>query len=136
MSIGSRWIVLSTALAACALAGGMSIDGSEAAPARGLPASLRPGLSSPAPAPAPATGRYKKSGSACVWDAKDSGPNQCTPLAEGRFRRDGRACVWDAAGRGPNQCRPTTGRFKKEGDACVWNATDTGRNQCNPRQPK
>jgi hypothetical protein len=134
MSIRSRWIVLSAALAASALAGGMGIDASEAAPMRGIPASLRPPLSSAAPASA--TGRYKKSGNACVWDANDSGPNQCTPLAEGRFRRDGRACVWDAAGRGPNQCRPTRGRFKKEGDACVWNATDTGRNQCNPRQPK
>jgi hypothetical protein len=132
MSVVSRRIGLSAALAACALAGAMSMEARGATPASGIAASLRPEAS----VPAPATGRYKKSGKACVWDANDSGPNQCTPLAEGRFSRKGRACVWDAAGRGANQCRPTIGRFKKEGDTCVWSATDTGRNQCDPRQPK
>lgn len=83
-----------------------------------------------------AKGRYKKEGTACVWVADDSGPNQCTPATEGRFKKSGDSCVWDAAGRGADECTPKTGRFKKEGDKCVWNATDNGPNQCNPRQPR
>ena len=26
-------------------------------------------------------GRYKKQGANCEWDANDTGPNQCTPVA-------------------------------------------------------
>ena len=83
-----------------------------------------------------AKGRYKKEGGACVWDAKDSGPNQCAPVTEGRFKKDGDRCVWDARDRGPDQCSPKTGRFKREGDKCVWNSSDSGPNQCDPRQPR
>jgi len=83
-----------------------------------------------------AAGRYKKDGAKCVWDAKDSGPNQCTPAAEGRFKKSGSACVWTAGDKGADQCTPAKGRFKKEGNGCVWNATDSGPNQCDPRQAK
>ena len=41
-------------------------------------------------------GRYKKQGANCEWDANDTGPNQCTPVAKGRFKKDGDACRWDA----------------------------------------
>jgi hypothetical protein len=51
-------------------------------------------------------GRYKKQGEACVWDAKDSGPNQCVPQTEGRFKKDGDKCVWADNENGPNQCNP------------------------------
>jgi hypothetical protein len=27
----------------------------------------------------PKTGRFKKEGSACVWNGTDSGPDQCNP---------------------------------------------------------
>jgi len=83
-----------------------------------------------------ADGRYKKQGDRCVWDAKDSGPNQCTPVTAGRFKEEGRECVWAATETGADQCKPTKGRFKKEGSACVWNATDSGPNQCDPRKAK
>ena len=83
-----------------------------------------------------AKGRYKKEGTACVWDANDSGPNQCTPVTEGRFKKEGDRCVWDARDRGADQCTPKTGRFKREGDKCVWNSSDSGPNQCDPRQSK
>lgn len=95
-----------------------------------------PGTSGAASGALQSRGRYKKQGRACVWDASDTGPSQCTPRSEGRFRRDGAACVWDAAARGADQCRPKTGRFKKDGDKCVWSATDSGPNQCNPREPR
>jgi hypothetical protein len=80
-------------------------------------------------------GRFKKQGDACVWDANDSGPNQCTPTARarGRFKGTGDNCVWHANDRGPDQCRPKTGRFKKDGDKCVWNASDSGPDQCKPK---
>jgi hypothetical protein len=81
-------------------------------------------------------GRYKKDGSHCVWDANDSGPNQCTPRTAGRFKKNGDACVWDAADRGPDQCTPPSGRWKTDGDRCVFDARDSGPNQCNPRQPR
>lgn len=83
-----------------------------------------------------AKGRYKKEGTACVWNANDSGPNQCTPVSEGRFKKDGDSCVWDASGKGADECTPKTGRFKKEGDKCVWNGSDSGPNQCDPRKAK
>jgi hypothetical protein len=81
-------------------------------------------------------GRYKKDGDNCVWDANDSGPNQCTPRTAGRFKKDGDKCVWDSNDKGADQCKPPSGRFKKNGDACVWDASDSGPNQCNPRQPR
>jgi hypothetical protein len=81
-------------------------------------------------------GRYKKEGDNCVWDANDSGPNQCEPLTKGRFKKDGDRCVWESNDSGPDQCTPRGGRFKKEGDRCVWTANDSGPNQCNPRQPR
>lgn len=81
-------------------------------------------------------GRYKKEGDNCVWDASDSGPNQCEPLTKGRFKKDGDRCVWEFNESGPDQCTPRGGRFKKEGDRCVWAANDSGPNQCNPRKPR
>jgi hypothetical protein len=81
-------------------------------------------------------GRYKKEGDSCVWDANDSGPNQCEPWTKGRFKKEGDRCVWSSSESGPDQCTPPTGRFKKEGDRCVWTANDSGPNQCNPRQPR
>jgi hypothetical protein len=83
-----------------------------------------------------ANGRYKKQGDQCLWDANDSGPNQCAPVTPGRFKKSGNACVWDGSDKGPDQCTPAKGRFKKERDACVWNATDSGPNQCDPRKTK
>lgn len=81
-------------------------------------------------------GRYKKSGTTCTWDEKDTGPNQCTPLVEGRFKKDGNTCAWVSNDRGADQCRPAKGRFKKDGNACLWNGSDDGPDQCNPRQAK
>jgi len=81
-------------------------------------------------------GRYKKDGTKCTWDANDSGPNQCTPVAAGRFKKDGDNCTWEANETGADQCRPKTGRFKKDGAKCEWNASDSGPDQCDPRQAK
>lgn len=80
------------------------------------------------------TGRYKKDGTKCTWDAKDDGPNQCTPRVEGRFKKTGDTCVWATNERGDNECRPAKGRFKVDGTACVWSSTDTGADQCDPHQ--
>ena len=60
--------------------------------------------------PAAAAGRWKKAGDKCVWDAKDSGPNQCTPPA-GRYKKNGDRCVWEQNDDGPDQCKPVKGRF-------------------------
>jgi hypothetical protein len=79
-------------------------------------------------------GRYKQEGEACVWDANDSGPDQCTPRVAGRFKKSGDACVWDAKDKGPDQCQPPSGRWKTDGDRCVWDPKDSGPNQCNPRE--
>jgi|KBSSwiS6_1023812.scaffolds.fasta_scaffold24747_2 hypothetical protein len=81
-------------------------------------------------------GRYKKEGSRCVWNAEDSGPNQCEPIVKGRFKKSGDDCVWAAGDAGENQCRPAKGRFKKSGDRCVWDANDGGPDQCDPRTIK
>jgi len=81
-------------------------------------------------------GRYKKDGKACVWDAKDTGPNQCTPQVEGYFKKSGDTCTWTVNAKGTDQCRPAKGRFKKDGDACLWNGTDSGPDQCDPRAIK
>jgi len=81
-------------------------------------------------------GRWKKEGDKCVYDARDSGPDQCTPPLKGRFKKDGNRCVWDADDSGPNQCRPANGRFKKENGRCVWAAGDNGPDQCDPKQPR
>lgn len=81
-------------------------------------------------------GRYKKDGTKCVWDDKDTGPNQCTPVVAGHFKKDGANCHWVAGDAGADQCRPSTGRFKKDGAACVWNGTDTGPDQCDPKAIK
>jgi hypothetical protein len=80
------------------------------------------------------TGRYKKDGTKCEWDAKDTGPNQCTPRVEGRFKKTGDSCAWVTGERGEDQCRPAKGRFKVDGTACVWSSTDTGQDQCDPHQ--
>ena len=86
--------------------------------------------------PAAAAGRWKKENGKCVWDAKDSGPDQCQPPA-GRFKKAGDNCVWDATDDGADQCTPKKGRFKKSGDNCVWDANDSGPNQCRPKpQPR
>jgi hypothetical protein len=81
-------------------------------------------------------GRYKKECGKCVWDANDSGPNQCEPRTKGRFKKEGDRCVWETADSGPDQCTPPRGRFKQEGDRCVWTANDSGPNQCDPREPR
>ena len=83
-------------------------------------------------------GRYKKQGDACVWDANDGGPDQCTPRVKGRFKKGGDdTCTWDANDVGDDQCRPPKGRWKKGGDnSCTWDANDGGPDQCNPRQPR
>ena len=81
-------------------------------------------------------GRYKVDGASCVWDANDSGPNQCTPLVPGRFKKVKDSCVWDSKDNGPDQCTPPAGRWKTEGSKCVWDPKDSGANQCNPRQPR
>jgi uncharacterized lipoprotein YbaY len=56
--------------------------------------------------------------------------------AKGRFKKDGSNCVWDANDTGPDQCKPNKGRFKKDGNRCLWDPNDSGPNQCNPRQPR
>jgi hypothetical protein len=81
-------------------------------------------------------GRYKKDGNRCVWDEKDSGPDQCKPITQGRFKKNGDKCEWAPADNGADQCKPAKGRFKKDGDKCEWSATDSGPNQCDPRQAK
>lgn len=83
-------------------------------------------------------GRYKKQGDACVWDANDGGPDQCTPRVKGRFKKGGDdSCKWDANDVGDDQCRPPKGRWKKGGDnSCSWDGNDDGPDQCNPRQPR
>jgi hypothetical protein len=83
-------------------------------------------------------GRYKKQGDACVWDANDGGPDQCTPRVKGRFKKGGNdSCTWDANDVGDDQCRPPKGRWKKGGDnSCTWDANDGGPDQCNPRQAR
>ena len=101
------------------------------APAIALTAAMAGGVLA-----AGANGRYKKQSDRCVWDANDSGPDQCAPVTPGRFTKSGNACVWDATGKGADLCTPTKGRFKKDGSACVWNASDSGPNQCDPRKAK
>ena len=81
-------------------------------------------------------GRFKQQGDDCVWDANDTGPNQCSPRTLGRFKKEKDACVWDAKDKGPDQCTPPKGRWKVEGDRCYWDPKDEGPNQCNPRQPR
>jgi len=84
----------------------------------------------------PQKGRYKADGEACVWDANDSGPDQCTPQTVGRFKKSRDSCTWDPKDKGPDQCTPRQGRWKTDGDRCVWDANDSGPNQCNPRRPR
>lgn len=79
-------------------------------------------------------GRYKVDGEACVWDANDSGPDQCTPQIAGRFKKSGDDCQWDPKDKGPDQCRPPAGRWKTDGERCVWTPKDSGPDQCNPRR--
>lgn len=59
-----------------------------------------------------ANGRWKWSGSQCVFDENDSGPNQCTPgetpNPAGRWKWMGDRCEWDANDDGPNQCTPAS----------------------------
>lgn len=81
-------------------------------------------------------GRYKVDGASCVWDANDTGADQCTPRVAGRFKKSGDACVWDAKDKGPDQCQPPSGRWKTEDGRCVWDPKDSGNNQCNPREPR
>lgn len=84
-------------------------------------------------------GRFKQEGDNCVWNAEDSGPNQCTPVTRGRFKKGGDdSCTWDANDNGPDQCTPPTGRWKQGGDnrSCYWDPKDSGPNQCNPRRAR
>jgi hypothetical protein len=86
--------------------------------------------------PLEAAGRWKKENGKCVWDAKDSGPDQCEPPA-GRFKKNGDKCEWDANDAGADQCKPAKGRFKKNDGRCVWEANDSGPDQCRPKaQPR
>jgi hypothetical protein len=86
--------------------------------------------------PASAAGRWKKENGKCVWDAKDSGPDQCQPPA-GRYKKQGDNCVWDANDDGADQCRPAKGRFKINNGKCEWTASDSGPDQCRPKpQPR
>lgn len=82
------------------------------------------------------SGRYKISGSSCVWDAADSGPDQCSPVSAstGRYKVSGSTCVWDPDDSGPNQCTPTStgGRYKIGNGTCYWDPNDSGPNQCTP----
>jgi len=81
-------------------------------------------------------GRYKADGEACVWDASDSGPNQCTPRTAGRFKKNGDDCQWEPRDKGPDQCTPPRGRWKTDGDQCVFDVKDSGPDQCKPRAPR
>jgi hypothetical protein len=81
-------------------------------------------------------GRFKQEGENCVWDAKDDGPNQCTPRTPGRFKQQKEGCVWDDKDNGPDQCTPPRGRWKLDGERCYWDPKDDGPRQCNPRQPR
>ena len=90
------------------------------------------------PPPPPPTGRYKLIDSQCVWDAYDSGPDQCTPLPPpGRYKYDGfGTCYWEPNDYPPDQCSPPappTGRFKLDGSGgCYWDPNDSGPDQCAP----
>jgi hypothetical protein len=88
------------------------------------------------PGSAQQRGRYKSDGRTCVWDANDSGPNQCVPRAAGRFKGGpNNSCVWDGNDNGPDQCRPPKGRWKGgPNNSCTWDGNDDGPDQCNPRQ--
>ena len=79
-------------------------------------------------------GRYKKDGDKCIFDANDSGPDQCTP-PKGRYKKEGDRCVWVAGEDGGNQCTPK-GRWKKDGDRCYFDAKDEGPDQCMPPKPR
>jgi hypothetical protein len=82
-------------------------------------------------------GRFKKEGDNCVWNAEDSGPNQCAPVTRGRFKKGGNdSCTWDANDNGPDQCTPPSGRWKKGDNRCYWDPKDSGPNQCNPREAR
>lgn len=54
-------------------------------------------------------GRWKLDGNGgCVFDATDSGPDQCSPNV-GRWKLDGNGgCVFDASDSGPDQCMPSS----------------------------
>jgi pimeloyl-ACP methyl ester carboxylesterase len=103
-------------------------------PTFGPPPSENP----PPPPPAPPTGRYKIIGSECVWDANDSGPDQCSPLPPpGRYKFDGfGTCYWEPNDYPPDQCSlpaAPTGRFKLDGSGgCSWDPNDSGPDQCAP----
>lgn len=89
------------------------------------------------PSPTP-TGRYKLVDSSCVWDANDSGPDQCAPTPPpGRYKFDGNgSCYWEPNDYPPDQCSPPSepsGRFKLDGGGgCYWDANDSGPDQCAP----
>ena len=94
---------------------------------------------SPEPSPSPQpTGRYKIIGGQCVWDAYDSGPDQCSPLPPpGRYKFDAwGACYWEPNDYPPDQCSPpapVTGRYKLDGiGGCYWDPNDSGPDQCVP----
>jgi hypothetical protein len=93
-------------------------------------------LAATAGADAQQKGRYKQDGERCVWDANDTGADQCTPRVAGRFKKSGDSCVWDAKDKGPDQCTPPSGRWKTQDGRCVWDPKDSGANQCNPREAR
>jgi pimeloyl-ACP methyl ester carboxylesterase len=90
------------------------------------------------PPPPPPSGRFKLIDGQCVWDATDSGPDQCSPLPPpGRYKFDGwGTCYWEPNDYPPDQCSPPappTGRFKLDGSGgCYWDPNDSGPDQCAP----
>jgi pimeloyl-ACP methyl ester carboxylesterase len=89
------------------------------------------------PSDPPSTGRFKIIDAQCVWDAYDSGPDQCSPLPPpGRYKFDSwGVCYWEPNDYPPDQCSPPapTGRFKLDGSgSCYWDSNDSGPDQCVP----
>jgi pimeloyl-ACP methyl ester carboxylesterase len=118
-----------------AVAGIAKRDPASPPPTGGPPPSGNP---PPPPPPAPPVGRYKIIGGQCVWDANDSGPDQCSPLPPpGRYKFDGfGTCYWEPNDYPPDQCSPQAppiGRFKLDGSGgCYWDPNDSGPDQCAP----
>jgi hypothetical protein len=77
------------------------------------------------------TGRWKGGASgSCYWDAEDTGPDQCSPIA-GRWKAGTSECYFDQYDSGPDQCSPANGRWESDG-GCHWNPFGAGSNQCEP----
>lgn len=79
-------------------------------------------------------GRWKVDGASCVWDAYDTGPDQCSPgtsVPASVVADQPSANGWPA----PGQRHTVTGlgRWKSDGyGGCTWDAYDDGPDQCQP----